>query len=191
MITELFPITDYTKLQYDTEGLYSITNFNEADNISNILLNNFTNKNLNILDGTGGLGGNTISFAKYFKNVTSIELNINRFEMLKNNLNVYNLKNVTINNCNSVEYLFNNYSKYNIYFFDPPWGGPNYKKKENLTLFMGNDSLLKIADFLKENTKDKLLVYKLPFNYNFDEFNGYDYKLYKINKYYIIIISIS
>jgi 16S rRNA G966 N2-methylase RsmD len=191
MITELFPITDYTKLQYDTEGLYSITNFNEADNISNILLNNFTNKNLNILDGTGGLGGNTISFAKYFKNVTSIELNINRFEMLKNNLNVYNLKNVTINNCNSVEYLFNNYSKYNIYFFDPPWGGPGYKKKEHLTLSMGNDSLLKIADFLKENTKDKLLVYKLPFNYNFDEFNGYDYKLYKINKYYIIIISIS
>lgn len=191
MITELFPITDYTKLQYDTEGLYSITNFNEADNISNLLLDNFRNKNLNILDGTGGLGGNTISFAKYFKNVTSIELNIKRYKMLKNNLDVYNLKNVTINNCNSVEYLFNNYSKYNIYFFDPPWGGPSYKKKENLTLSMGNNSLLKIADFLKENTKDKLLVYKLPFNYNFDEFNGYDYKLYKINKYYIIIISIS
>ena len=190
MITELFPNTDYTKLQYDTEGLYSITNFNEADNISNLLLDNFTNKNLNILDGTGGLGGNTISFAKYFKNVTSIELNINRYEMLKNNLDVYNLKNVIINNCDSVEYLFNNYSKYNIYFFDPPWGGPSYKKKENLTLSMGNNSLLKIADFLKENTKDKLLVYKLPFNYNFDEFNGYDYKLYKINKYYIIIISI-
>jgi 16S rRNA G966 N2-methylase RsmD len=190
MITELFPNTDYTKLQYDTEGLYSITNFNEADNISNLLLDNFTNKNLNILDGTGGLGGNTISFAKYFKNVTSIELNINRYEMLKNNLDVYNLKNVIVNNCDSVEYLFNNYSKYNIYFFDPPWGGPSYKKKENLTLFMGNNSLLKIADFLKENTKDKLLVYKLPFNYNFDEFNGYDYKLYKINKYYIIIISI-
>ena len=110
--------------------------------------------------------------------------------MLKNNLDVYNLKNVIVNNCDSVEYLFNNYSKYNIYFFDPPWGGPSYKKKENLTLFMGNNSLLKIADFLKENTKDKLLVYKLPFNYNFDEFNGYDYKLYKINKYYIIIISI-
>jgi 16S rRNA G966 N2-methylase RsmD len=190
MITELFPNTDYTKLQYDTEGLYSITNFNEADNISNLLLDNFTNKNLNILDGTGGLGGNTISFAKYFKNVTSIELNINRYEMLKNNLDVYNLKNVIVNNCDSVEYLFNNYSKYNIYFFDPPWGGPSYKKKENLTLSMGNNSLLKIADFLKENTKDKLLVYKLPFNYNFDEFNGYDYKLYKINKYYIIIISI-
>ena len=113
MITELFPNTDYTKLQYDTEGLYSITNFNEADNISNILLNNFTNKNLNILDGTGGLGGNTISFAKYFKNVTSIELNINRYEMLKNNLDAYNLKNVNVNNCDSVEYLFNNYSKYN------------------------------------------------------------------------------
>jgi 16S rRNA G966 N2-methylase RsmD len=191
MITELFPNTDYTKLQYDTEGLYSITNFNEADNISNLLLDNFTNKNLNILDGTGGLGGNTISFSKYFKNVTSIELNKNRYEMLKNNLDVYKIKNVTIINCNSVKYLFDNYSKYNIYFFDPPWGGPSYKKKENLTLSMGNNSLLKIADFLKENTKDKLLVYKLPFNYNFDEFNGYDYKLYKINKYYIIIISIS
>lgn len=191
MITELFPITDYSKLQHDTEGLYSITNFNDADNISNLILENFiNNKILNILDGTGGLGGNTISFAKYFKSVTSIEINHVRYEMLKNNLDAYNLKNVNVNNCDSVEYLFNNYTKYNIYFFDPPWGGPSYKKKENLTLTMCNIPLLDIASFLKEHTNDKILVYKLPFNYNFNEFNGYDYKLYKINKYYIIVILI-
>lgn len=189
MITELFPITDYSKLQFDTEGLYSITNFIEADYISKLLLEIFVSKNnLNILDGTGGLGGNTISFSKYFKNVTSIELNKERFEMLKNNINNYNLKNITLKNDDSINFFFDNYKNFDIYFFDPPWGGPSYKKKENLILSFGDISLLKIANFLKENVKDKLLVYKLPFNYNFNEFNNFDYKLYKINKYFIIII---
>uniref|UniRef100_A0A6C0DCL1 Trimethylguanosine synthase n=1 Tax=viral metagenome TaxID=1070528 RepID=A0A6C0DCL1_9ZZZZ len=189
MISELFPITDYTKLQYDNEGLYSITNYTEADQISNIIVNMFTDiKNLCILDGTGGIGGNTISFSKYFSKVTSIELNKERFIMLKNNISNYNITNIKLFNVDSVEYVFNNYNKYNIYFFDPPWGGPDYKKYKNLTLKMGNKTLLEIVKFLKEKSTDKLIIFKLPFNYNFNEFYQYDYKLYKIKKYYIIII---
>ena len=42
---------------------YSITNYTEADFISETIINNFNhNSQLKILDGTGGLGGNTISF---------------------------------------------------------------------------------------------------------------------------------
>ena len=189
MISELFPITDYTKLQYDHEGLYSITNYIEADYISNIIVNMFTgSKNLSILDGTGGIGGNTISFSKYFPKVTSIELNKERFMMLKNNINNYQIKNIKLFNVDSVEHVFNNYDRYNVYFFDPPWGGPDYKKYKNLTLKMGNKTLLEIVEFLKGKSTDKLIIFKLPFNYNFNEFNKYDYKLYKIKKYYIIII---
>lgn len=191
MINYLFPVTDYSKIQYDSEGLYSITNPLEAEEISQLIKLNFTNSNLlNIFDGTGGLGGNTINFSKYFKNVTTCEINNERYNMLVNNIDQYNLKNVTKINIDSVNYLFENYNKFDVYFFDPPWGGPSYKKHKNLTLKMGNKSLLEIAQFLKNKVINKILVYKIPFNYNLNEFFEFDYKLYKINKYYIIILMI-
>jgi 16S rRNA G966 N2-methylase RsmD len=190
MFYDLFPFTEYNnKLQYDNEGLYSITNYKEADYISKIIKSNFIeSNNLNILDGTGGLGGNTISFCKYFNLVTTIELNKNRFEMLINNINLYNYKNIKLLNTDSIKYLFKNFNNYHIYFFDPPWGGPNYKNFQTISLTLGSKKLKEIAFFLKNNTKDKLLVFKLPYNYDFCEFIDFDYKLIKIKKYYIIII---
>ena len=191
MINNLFPLTDYSKLLYDSEGLYSITNPIEADQISNFIKSNFTNSHLiNIFDGTGGLGGNTINFSKHFKSITTCEINKDRYNMLVNNIGQYNLKNIITINDDSVNYLFNNFNNYDVYFFDPPWGGPAYKKQQNLSLKLGIKSLLDIANFLKKNTTNKLLVYKIPFNYNFNEFNEFNYKLYKINKYYIILITI-
>ena len=189
MINHLFPPTDYSKILYDSEGLYSITNPIEAEEISNLIISNFINSNLlSIFDGTGGLGGNTINFSKKFKNVVSCEINNERYNMLLNNINQYNLKNVSILNCDSISYLFDNFNKFDIYFFDPPWGGPSYKKHKNLSLKIGNNSLLDIAKFLKSKTNNKLVIYKLPKNYNFNEFFEFDYKLYKINKYYMIVL---
>jgi len=189
MLNKLFPLTDYNKLHYDKEGLYSITNYKEANIISNIIKNNFLfQNNLKIIDGTSGLGGNSISFASYFSKVTSIEIDNERCEMLKNNINQYNLKNIDVLNLDSVDYILQNKDNYDIYFFDPPWGGPQYKKYSKITLKLGNYNLSDIALKLKNKLNNKLLVYKLPFNYNFDDFSNFNYKLYKINKYYIIII---
>ena len=113
MLSKLFPVTDYTKLQYDTQGLYSITHPKEANDISKIIINELVKLNItdfSILDGTGGIGGNTFSFSKYFNKITTIELDNIRYNMLINNTRIYNLKNINIKNENSVEYLYNNYS---------------------------------------------------------------------------------
>lgn len=186
MLNKLFPQTNYEKLQHDKEGLYSITNYKEADIISTIIKNNFEpNTNIKIFDGTGGLGGNTFSFSKYFKNVTTIEFNKERCNMLIHNVTHYKLLNVTIHNTDSVEYLLKNKKNFDVYFFDPPWGGPDYKKHKQLRFKMGGYSLDVLAEKLEKN---KLLIYKLPFNYDFTEFNNLNYKLYQVNKYFIIVI---
>jgi len=139
MLNKLFPNVNFEKIQYDKEGLYSITHYDEANNISELIISNFNNKeNLKILDGTGGLGGNTISFSKFFKNVTSIEIDKNRCDMLKNNIKLYNLNNIKIINDDSIKFLLVNKENYDIYFFDPPWGGPDYKKIKNLRFKIGN-----------------------------------------------------
>lgn len=186
MLNKLFPETDYEKIQYDAEGLYSITNYKEADIISSIIKHNFeANKNLRILDGTGGLGGNTFSFSKNFKSVTTIEINKERYNMLLNNIELYKLKNVNVINSDSVEFVLTNKDNYDVYFFDPPWGGPSYKKQKKLKLKMGKYNLDELIDKFDTN---KLVIFKLPFNYDFNEFSGYNYKLYQVNKYYIIVI---
>lgn len=189
MLSNIFPETEYNKLQYDEEGLYSITHHIQANQISLLLKNNFINNhNINILDGTSGIGGNTISFCKYFKKVTAIEINKERYNFLVNNITQYDFKNITIINNDSINYLYKNYSNYHIYFFDPPWGGPQYKSYNKIKFNMGSKSLYEIALYLKERVAEKVLVFKLPYNYDFDEFNDFNYKLYKIKKYYIILI---
>lgn len=191
MINKLFPKTDYSKIKYDVEGLYSITNPFEANYISNIIKSHFYYyENLKILDGTGGLGGNTINFAKHFKSVTSIEINNERYKMLVNNINTYKIKNINTHCLDSVDYLYKNYKNYDVYFFDPPWGGPKYKQNKLLSLSLGLHTLVEIINFIKKNINNKLLIYKLPFNYNFNEFNLFDYKLYKIKNYYLIVFLI-
>jgi 16S rRNA G966 N2-methylase RsmD len=182
---------DYSKIQYDNEGIFSITHPDDAETISKLIMGMFENySNISILDGTGGLGGNTISFSKYFKNITSIELNKERCNMLENNVKLFNLSNVSVVNTNSVKYMYENLLKYDVYFFDPPWGGPDYKKQTNLRLKIDLIELNIIVDNIIKQTSNKLIIFKLPFNYDFDQFSNYNYKLYKVNKYYIIIILI-
>jgi 16S rRNA G966 N2-methylase RsmD len=191
MLNKLFPLTDYKKIKYDKEGLYSITNYLEADVISKLILSLYENtNNLSILDGTGGIGGNSISFCKHFSNVLSIEINEERFKMLENNINLYKFSNIKLINTNSIKYMIDNLSKFDIFFFDPPWGGPEYKKKKNIKLKIDNKDLDTIIDLINNKTNNKVIIYKLPFNYDFDQFNSYNYKLFKVNKYFIIMILI-
>ena len=182
MINKLFPLIDYKQIKYDEEGLYSVTHYKDADTISKIILNLFNDiNNLSILDCTGGLGGNSISFCKYFTNVTTLEIDKERFKMLENNIKLYNFNNIKLINKDSIDYLLNNYNKYDIFFIDPPWGGKLYKKCNLINLSINNYKLYKLINKLKEVTKNKLIIYKLPFNYDFNEFKIFNYKLYKIN----------
>ena len=103
--------------------------------------------------------------------------------MLENNINTYNIKNVKLINDSIINHIKHN--KYNIYFFDPPWGGVNYKHKKRINLHIDNIPLINIIKMLKS---DNILIFKLPFNYNFNEFIDIDYKVISIKNYFIVII---
>ena len=140
--------------------------------------------NINILDATAGIGGNTISFSKYFKNVVSIELSQSRFELLTNNINVYKINNVSLINDDCLNHLAGNY---NAYYFDPPWGGPNYKYIKETKIKLGDHTLEEVVYKIK-NLNNKIIFIKLPFNYNLNEFNKFNYKIDKIKNYQMITI---
>ena len=177
---------NYKNIQYDEEGLWSITLPNDADNISKIIIKEL-NKNSILIDGTCGLGGNILSFAKYFKKVIGIEINNNRFKMLLNNIKLYNLNNIYLINDNCINFICNLKIKYDGIFIDPPWGGPNYKYINKLRLTLGSHNLITIIRLIKKINNIKIFM-KLPFNYDLTEFYNLNYKIYKINNFILIII---
>lgn len=195
-IARIFPKMNnhlkYQQIKIDEESLTYITIREIADITSRIIMNyllkyNMNPNNVTIADYTAGVGGNVLSFAKYFKCVHAVELNKQREEYLKNNVDVYGFKNIITYNTSCIE--FNKHicdSELNVIFMDPPWGGENYKNVQELQIVLkDNDKeitleelLINIIENLKQTKhynkfdcyKNKFIFLKLPLNYNIEAF---------------------
>ncbi len=172
---------EYTGLNYDIEGLYSITHPKDADLISMTIIEIMGTNKCHIIDMTAACGGNMISFSKYFIDVTGIELNKTRFNMLKSNLKKYKYKNYKLicDDCTK-----QNLDYYDVIYIDPQWGGPNYKYNDTIELYLSN---IKLYDFVS-NIKNKLIVLKVPYNYNTEKYEDHLIKKIIINNIQVLFI---
>lgn len=150
-------------LQIDDIGEYSITKPEEADLITQIMINE-TNDTSTILDAMAGSGGNTISFCTRFTKVVSVESDIHRFNILKNNLDQYNFPNYTVFYDDCLNII--DKAKYNIIFFDPPWGGKNYLKQEKVELSISGFKIWMILKYILSENKNCNIFLKIPSNFN-------------------------
>ena len=87
-----------------------------------------------------------------------------RFLMLKNNVLNYNFNNIKLYNLNCIEMI--NSEDFDVIFFDPPWGGPNYKYEDNVEIKLSGLEMHEICDIVCQNKQVKLIVFKFPYNYN-------------------------
>ena len=188
VLKKIFPMppnNNYIGLNYDEEGLYSITYPKDADQISLSIIEILGTKDIYIIDLTAGCGGNMISFMKYFTKVTGVEINNNRYNILKANLAKYSFNNYELICGDTTQLELNDYD---VFFIDPPWGGPDYKKNISVELYLSD---LKLEDFIIKLPKNKLIVLKLPFNYNINNLNKFHIiKQYLIHNILIIFINI-
>lgn len=122
------------------------------------ILKKYSTKNYTITDATAGIGGNAILFAKYYKQVNCVELNIETYNILKKNLKTMNNVNIIPDN------YVNIYNKINqdIIFFDPPWED-NYKIKKYSNIFISNIDINIIIDSINDSTL--LIALKCPLNF--------------------------
>jgi 16S rRNA G966 N2-methylase RsmD len=175
---------NYKNLKFDTEGGYSLTYQKDANTISQLIKTTFGD--VKILDATAGLGGNSISFGLHFSNVISIEINKERCNLLKENLEIFNLKNTII--CGDfLEHINSIDNMYDLVFVDPPWGGPLYKLKKTVNIVINNITLSNITKKFLDN--NKIVVLKLPFNYDINEFKDFNHNIINIRNYLIIIVN--
>ena len=203
-IYDIFPKTDkIMDIRITDIGLYSITKKNEAYFITNLITKFFGTNKVTITDSTACIGGNTLGFQlnEQIKKVNSIELDKLHFDMLRNNINLYD-------NSEKVNLIHDNYLNVmkvisqDIIFHDFPWGGVNYRENESimLGLYDNDNTYHKISEIVNElKSYSKMQVLKLPLNFEFAEFfqeikynkiklhkiyNKYTKKLY----YYIMIL---
>lgn len=193
---EVFPLRegiDYTKLKLTTEGEYSVTRRRDSDKMMSIITKTVGDlRNKTVTDATGCIGGDTIQFALRCLFVNSIELKKENFEALQNNVQVYNLQNVTIHHGDCTK-IFN--WKTDILFVDPPWGGPNYKENETLELYLSEKRLDEwLEEILLKKIRPKYIFLKLPQNYNFSRLNFLPnmeiIKPHRIRNYILVSITV-
>ncbi len=170
-------------LKITDKGLYSISKPVDADWITNEIKSAFPHID-SILDGTAGIGGNTISFSRNFENVMGVELNKVHFDVLQNNMNALRLSNVKVHHENILEYYKTMEKKEDmIFFMDPPWGGKRYKHFKSFILKIGKYFIHEFIEELYENGF-KYIVLKAPLNLNVQLIlNHISYKNMKVVKH--------
>ena len=175
-------------LKITDKGKYSISKPCDAEWITNIICNfsiNILKKNPNtqiITDGTAGIGGNVIDFSKHFLQVNAVEINKIHYEVLKNNVEAINLKNIKTYNDNFLNFI--DIFKYqdSIFFIDPPWGGKSYKNFKYFNLKLGKIMIYDVINILFKKGY-KYVFLKAPINLNVSPLLGNSlYTNYNIHK---------
>ena len=198
LFSKFFPKDKNVKfedLKLSNIGAYSITDPDTAQMISDIIKKYSDKKNIVITDANANMGGNSINFAQNFDKVNSVEIIKKHCEILENNLRTYNL-------LDKVNIVCQDYLdvmmglKQDVVFFDPPWGGPDYKKIRNLNLKLDDVNIIDIINEIK--TVSNMVVLRVPFNFDIlgllrrvDYENVNIIKIYGRNKFirfYIIVL---
>ena len=90
---------------------------------------------------------------------------VSSYEVLKNNIDALNILNVETYLNNFLHVIENLSQNSNIFFFDPPWGGKNYKNFKYFNLKIGKLQLNDVINILFAK-KYKYVILKAPYNLN-------------------------
>ena len=122
---------DKNKLKMTTEGMYSVSGKEGSKFIAKIILKNMKiNKNITVTDCMANNGSETLMFAKYFQKVNAIEIDETNYKVLKNNIDVYNYKNINLIKGNSIIELPK--LDQDVIVIDAPWEVVSIKIVNNL-----------------------------------------------------------
>jgi len=159
----------------DIQSGYSLTKSNVALLQADITCHHarscgLTISEATITDATASIGGNVFAFATCFGKVNAIEKVEPTAQMLLHNLQLSGLSSSVTVWCgdSSKVALVADKMKQDVVFLDPPWGGLKYNEEKILSLFLEEKNLRQIC--IEWALHAKLIVLKLPLNFNYFEF---------------------
>jgi predicted RNA methylase len=192
---------DYSKLKITDEGMYSLTKHSDSLAIIKAMKNIMGEENLGgltILDGTANVGGDTIRFGMNFNKVISVELNKENYDILKNNVEVFELESKVETINGDITKVWNDVQPFtDVLFLDPPWGGKDYMgdDEEVLNLFLSGISISEfVGKVLMSPCRPSYIFIKLPVNYDINSFIHMPYvsdiQIFTIRKFYLVCLTV-
>jgi 16S rRNA G966 N2-methylase RsmD len=150
------------------EGWYSLTRPEDARVIRSLVASKAARLGIPtdlIVDATACNGGDTVSFAQSFGHVIAFEKDPINFRALTANIKSFGDRVVAHNADFTTSYHLAAPSP--IVYFDPPWGGPDYKHNSNLWLRIEGYDMADMSEIVFDNMGARLVVLKLPSNFDF------------------------
>lgn len=173
-LKKLFPFKKnvcYEDLRITKVGRYSISHRFDSNFLSKTIKNLYkyiklNPKNVVVTDATAGVGGNTLSFGLFFGKVNAIEIEDVQFNALRHNVEQFNLPNVEFFKGSCLDIVPQ--LQQDVIFIDPPWGGKDYKLKNQLNLYLDNKEVVEITnDWIN---KSEFIFIKIPKNFTLESF---------------------
>ncbi len=154
---------EYQDLQLSNIGIYSIFYPNSGDEVAKIIRSYIPNKKATITDANSNMGGAVFAFSKYFDKINAVEIVKLHCNILENNFRVYQIKDQVDIHC--VDYLdIGDKLEQDVIFFDPPWGGKNYKEIKLMNMYLDS---IPINQIIKALLPKSMVAIRVPFNYDF------------------------
>lgn len=132
-------------------------------------------KNKTVLDACAHIGVDSIMFSFMGFTCVSVEVDETAYKCLEYNIKT-SAKGKTNKTflCNYLDFIQDVNTKFDIIYFDPPWGGKEYYKEKYLMLYLSRgENKVPIYDIINDVFDRKLtdtVVLKVPSNFNMKEF---------------------
>lgn len=168
-IKRAFGNVDVNKIMISNVSQYSLSSEKEALYVAKRIKQMLKTDNLVITDATANVGGNTYGFARTFKLVNAVEIEKEHAKMLENNMKFLGVDDkIKIIEGDYTE-IYKNINQ-DVIYIDAPWGGPSYREKKIVDLELSGINIINFSNELLD--KAKLIVYRVPFNFDFNRLNN-------------------
>ena len=141
------------------------------------LLKKYISPDCSILDANAGMGGNSVQFCKFFSFVYCVDISDFCINYLEHNLKEFSNKFIINDNCLDIIKII----KCDTIFFDPPWGGSDYKYHKQIDLYLNNVNIISIINNLFYNKNLNVISLKAPKNFRIVK-TYWNHKVYNIYK---------
>jgi len=137
---------------------------------------------LTAIDATGCVGADASGFATVFKHVTVYEPDEVNFSALKHNFSALGLSADLRNE--AIDLKKSEKLGADFIYFDPPWGGKDYKADKATRLMLGGSDIFDIV----RRVKATLVVVKVPHNADLSSAKGLKFKKVSLKKFSYLFI---
>lgn len=164
------PPEQLAQIKLDDVSLFSVTEHRIAEEMTSLLLR-YAGPQAVVTDATACVGGNTISFARRFARVHAVEISRTRADLLAHNVRVARVDDrVDVHCADALDLLYRGALAQDVIFFDPPWGGTNYKQVAKLKLFLGPADIAVVIAELARRRRATWIALKGPTNFDTEAF---------------------